>query len=197
MLAAGGYVGRQDAAELAASYLFLRRVEHLLQLRNLRRTHTMPEDPEVLRMVGRALRLADAGQAARSGEAAEGATAEGAMAGEPATGERRTRPGGGTAGRPDPAQELLGRWREVASQVQRLHEKLFYRPLLDAVASLPGEAVRLTPQAAEARLEALGYTDPAGADPAHAASAAARLVRRRGRPRCRAAGVPPGQRRPR
>jgi glutamate-ammonia-ligase adenylyltransferase len=158
MLAAGGYVGRQDGAELAAAYRFLRRVEHLLQLRNLRRTHTMPEDPEVLRMVGRALRLADAGLAARSGEAAEAATADGMAAAE-----RRTRPGGGTAGRPDPAQELLGRWREVASQVQRLHEKLFYRPLLDAVASLPGEAARLTPRAAEARLEALGYTDPAGA----------------------------------
>ena len=63
----------------------------------------------------------------------------------------------------DPADELLARWREHASQVQRLHQKLFYRPLLDAVASLPGEAARLTPQAAEARLEALGYADPAGA----------------------------------
>jgi [glutamine synthetase] adenylyltransferase / [glutamine synthetase]-adenylyl-L-tyrosine phosphorylase len=41
-LAAGGYVGRQDAAELASAYRFLRTVEHLLQLRNLRRTHTMP-----------------------------------------------------------------------------------------------------------------------------------------------------------
>src|SRR5262249_17912496 len=59
--------------------------------------------------------------------------------------------------------ELLAQWREHATQVQRLHEKLFYRPLLDAVASLPGEAARLTPQAAEARLEALGYADPAGA----------------------------------
>jgi glutamate-ammonia-ligase adenylyltransferase len=129
MLAAGGYVGRQDAAELAGAYRFLRRVEHLLQLRNLRRTHTMPEDPAVLRMIGRALRLA-----------------------------------GDAAGAPrDPAEELLARWREHASGVQRLHEKLFYRPLLDAVASLPGEAARLTPEAAEARLKALGYADPAGA----------------------------------
>jgi glutamate-ammonia-ligase adenylyltransferase len=47
--------------------------------------------------------------------------------------------------------------------VRRLHEKLFYRPLLDAVARLPGDTVRLTPEAARARLEALGYRDPAGA----------------------------------
>ena len=69
VLAAGGYVGRQDAAELAGAYRFLRRVEHLLQLRHLRRTHTMPEEPEVLRRIGRALRLSDAGQAAQSGGA--------------------------------------------------------------------------------------------------------------------------------
>jgi [glutamine synthetase] adenylyltransferase / [glutamine synthetase]-adenylyl-L-tyrosine phosphorylase len=47
--------------------------------------------------------------------------------------------------------------------VRRLHEKLFYRPLLDAVAKLPTGAARLTPEAARARLEALGYRDPAGA----------------------------------
>jgi glutamate-ammonia-ligase adenylyltransferase len=136
VLAAGGYVGRQDAAELAGAYRFLRRVEHLLQLRHLRRTHTMPEEPEVLRRIGRALRPTGAG---------------------------RPRTAGHAATRLDPAGELLAQWREHASQVQRLHEKLFYRPLLDAVASLPGEAARLTPQAAEARLKALGYADPAGA----------------------------------
>ena len=168
MLAAGGYVGRQDAAELAGSYRFLRQVEHLLQLRHLRRTHTMPEEPEVLRRIGRALRLSGAGQAAQSGEAPAvgtgGPAAEshgtGGPAGEGSGGDGRPRT---AATRLDPAEELLARWREHASQVQRLHEKLFYRPLLDAVASLPGEAARLTPQAAEARLEALGYADPAGA----------------------------------
>jgi [glutamine synthetase] adenylyltransferase / [glutamine synthetase]-adenylyl-L-tyrosine phosphorylase len=136
MLAEGGYVGRPDAAELASAYRFLRTVEHLLQLRNLRRTHTMPEDPAALRVLGRALRRA------------------------------RPAPGAATSGMPvrlDPAEELLARWREHAGQVQRLHQKLFYRPLLDAVASLPGEAARLTPQAAEARLEALGYADPVSA----------------------------------
>ena len=55
-LAGGGYVGRGDAMSLAAAYRFLRSVEHLLQLRRLRRTHELPEDPAVLRQVGRALR---------------------------------------------------------------------------------------------------------------------------------------------
>ncbi len=54
-------------------------------------------------------------------------------------------------------------WREHARAARQLHEKLFYRPLLEAVARLPGEDVRLTPQAAQARLEALGYSDPEGA----------------------------------
>ncbi len=44
-LAAGGYVGRDDAASLSDAYRFLRTLEHRLQLRRLRRTHLMPADP--------------------------------------------------------------------------------------------------------------------------------------------------------
>jgi [glutamine synthetase] adenylyltransferase / [glutamine synthetase]-adenylyl-L-tyrosine phosphorylase len=136
-LAKGGYVGREDAASLAAAYQFLRSVEHLLQLRHLRRTHTLPEDPAVLRQVGRAMR---------------------AM--RPVKGER----GGGRGPEAaDPADDLVAQWRRHASQARRLHEKLFYRPLLEAVARLPTDDVRLTKQGARARLEALGYADPAGA----------------------------------
>jgi [glutamine synthetase] adenylyltransferase / [glutamine synthetase]-adenylyl-L-tyrosine phosphorylase len=65
--------------------------------------------------------------------------------------------------RSDPAAELTTEWRRHGREVRRLHEKLFYRPLLNAVARLePGEA-RLTMEAARARLEALGYEDPVGA----------------------------------
>ncbi|NEA18819.1 bifunctional [glutamine synthetase] adenylyltransferase/[glutamine synthetase]-adenylyl-L-tyrosine phosphorylase [Streptomyces halstedii] len=65
--------------------------------------------------------------------------------------------------RTDPVTELNRAWRRHASVVRRLHEKLFYRPLLDAVAQLaPGER-RLSAQAAGTRLEALGYADPAAA----------------------------------
>ena len=41
-LGAGGYIGRDDAANLTASYEFLRLLEHRLQLQRLRRTHTLP-----------------------------------------------------------------------------------------------------------------------------------------------------------
>ncbi|MEU9717319.1 bifunctional [glutamine synthetase] adenylyltransferase/[glutamine synthetase]-adenylyl-L-tyrosine phosphorylase [Streptomyces sp. NPDC047976] len=65
--------------------------------------------------------------------------------------------------RTEPVAELNKAWRRHASVVRRLHEKLFYRPLLDAVAQLaPGET-RLSPRAAGQRLEALGYADPASA----------------------------------
>ncbi|MFF0158220.1 bifunctional [glutamine synthetase] adenylyltransferase/[glutamine synthetase]-adenylyl-L-tyrosine phosphorylase [Streptomyces sp. NPDC005263] len=65
--------------------------------------------------------------------------------------------------RADPVTELTREWKRHAGVVRRLHEKLFYRPLLDAVAQLaPGEA-RLSPEAARERLVALGYADPAAA----------------------------------
>lgn len=63
----------------------------------------------------------------------------------------------------DPVGEFTTRWRRHAMEARRLHEKLFYRPLLQAVARLPESEARLSAAAAQARLEALGYTDPAGA----------------------------------
>lgn len=121
-LAAGGYVGRADAAQLDEAYRFLRTMEHRIQLYRLRRTHLVPEDEADLRRIGRSLGM-----------------------------------------RKEPVAELNRAWRRHASVVRRLHEKLFYRPLLDAVAQLaPGET-RLSPKAAGQRLEALGYADPVAA----------------------------------
>ncbi len=62
--------------------------------------------------------------------------------------------------REDPAGELDEAWRRNRRDVRRLHEKLFYRPVLAAVAAVPGEGMRLAPEAASARLTALGYADP-------------------------------------
>lgn len=126
-LSTGGYVGRADAAGLCRAYRFLRRIEHLLQLYRLRRTHVLPDSTDEqgaqhLRRLGRAL--------------------------------------GFTA---DPTGELLAAWRQVAGEVRRLHEKLFYQPLLHAVARLPEDEVRLGHEQARDRLEALGFADPAGA----------------------------------
>lgn len=58
-LAAGGYVGRDDAANLNASYEFLRLLEHRLQLQRLKRTHTLPpdNDEEGMRWLARAAHI--------------------------------------------------------------------------------------------------------------------------------------------
>ncbi len=63
----------------------------------------------------------------------------------------------------DPVAELTETWRGHAARARRLHEKLFYRPLLNAVARLDANGARLTTAAAEARLRALGFRDPEGA----------------------------------
>jgi glutamate-ammonia-ligase adenylyltransferase len=63
----------------------------------------------------------------------------------------------------EPVQALDKAWQHHRREVRRLHEKLFYRPLLGAVARIPGTEARLTPEAAGDRLAALGYVDPKGA----------------------------------
>jgi glutamate-ammonia-ligase adenylyltransferase len=58
---------------------------------------------------------------------------------------------------------LVAEFRRHSASVRRLHEKLFYRPLLESVARVPTEALRLTTGQATARLAALGYFAPDGA----------------------------------
>ncbi|MEI4278585.1 bifunctional [glutamine synthetase] adenylyltransferase/[glutamine synthetase]-adenylyl-L-tyrosine phosphorylase [Klenkia terrae] len=125
-LSAGGYVGREDAATLTASYRFLRTVEHRLQLLRLRRTHLLPTDEVQLRWLARSLGY----KPDHRGDAVAVLRAELAL---------HTR------------------------EVRRIHEKLFYRPLLSAVARVPGEQLALGPQAAGVWLRALGFADPEGA----------------------------------
>ncbi|MGH3766943.1 MAG: bifunctional [glutamine synthetase] adenylyltransferase/[glutamine synthetase]-adenylyl-L-tyrosine phosphorylase [Pseudonocardiaceae bacterium] len=127
-LAAGGYVGRDDAANLAASYRFLRLLEHRLQLQRLRRTHLLPPEDDVAawRWLARAAGM-----------------------------------------RPDGRHDALGvlhlEYTRQSHRARRLHQKLFYRPLLEAVAKVPTEAYRLTETSAKLRLTALGYASPQGA----------------------------------
>ena len=118
----GGYVGREDGAAFAEAYIFLRLLEHRVQLYGLRRTHLMPDEEQDLRRIGRSLEM-----------------------------------------RQNPVTDVRRVWRANTREVQRLHKKIFYRPLLEAVAALPREGLRLTTDAAEQRLIALGYDDPKGA----------------------------------
>ena len=94
-LAKGGYVGREDAADLGEAYRLLRTLEHRIQLYRLRRTHLMPTGEAELRRLGRAVGL-----------------------------------------RVDPAKEVVELRASRSREVRRIHERLFYRPLLNAAAKL-------------------------------------------------------------
>jgi glutamate-ammonia-ligase adenylyltransferase len=62
------------------------------------------------------------------------------------------------------AAALVERWRTVKREVRGLHEQLFYRPLLSAVASTPDQGiVLLTGDQVRARLTAIGFVNPDGA----------------------------------
>ena len=61
------------------------------------------------------------------------------------------------------AENLEREWQAQRRVVRRLHEKIFFRPLLEAVAAIPTDHLRLTPDEAGQRLAALGFTDPKGA----------------------------------
>ncbi|MFI6757950.1 bifunctional [glutamine synthetase] adenylyltransferase/[glutamine synthetase]-adenylyl-L-tyrosine phosphorylase [Micromonospora sp. NPDC050417] len=125
-LVAGGYVGRADGESLLRGYRFLRAVEHRLQLQGLRRTHTVPSEPQGLRWLAHAL-------------------------GYTATAQR------------DAVEAFRADWVTHSNEVRRLHIKIFYRPLLEAVARVSADGLRLTPEAAGHRLEILGFRDPARA----------------------------------
>ncbi len=60
------------------------------------------------------------------------------------------------------AGEITERWQQTKSQVRTLHERLFYRPLLSAVAAI-GDGFSLSSEQAVARLAAIGFLDPEGA----------------------------------
>jgi glutamate-ammonia-ligase adenylyltransferase len=61
------------------------------------------------------------------------------------------------------ADDLLKHWESVKLEVRSLHQKLFYRPLLSAVARLDGESLELTSEQVYDRLKAIGFEDPKGA----------------------------------
>ncbi|QLD12972.1 bifunctional [glutamine synthetase] adenylyltransferase/[glutamine synthetase]-adenylyl-L-tyrosine phosphorylase [Microbacterium oleivorans] len=120
-LVSQGYIGREDAARFALDYRRLRVLEHRLQLRDLRRTHLMPEDGAALRVLARASRIGEGGD------------------------------------------RVLAAWEDIKREVREIHVRLFYRPLLSAVAALPADEQSLSPDQAKARLAAIGFRDPAGA----------------------------------
>ena len=59
--------------------------------------------------------------------------------------------------------DLVEQFRASTRKVHRLHERVFYSPLLEAVARIPSGELRLSPDAARDRLVGLGFADPAAA----------------------------------
>ena len=107
-LVAGGYVGRDDGETLLRGYRFLRGVEHRLQLQNLRRTHTVPDDPHGRALAGRLPRLHRAarpgrrrGVPLRLGRARRAGPPPARQAALPAAARSR-RPGAGRGAADDP-----------------------------------------------------------------------------------------------
>ena len=113
-LATHGYIDPDEASDLSASYQFLRNVEHRLQLAELRQTHTLPTDPELLSRLAENLGFSSV----------------------------------------DAFQERL---RTVRATARDLHERLYFRPILDSLVGV--DQASLDPTQAGIRLEALGYRD--------------------------------------
>jgi len=63
----------------------------------------------------------------------------------------------------DSGEALWERWEGVRREVREIHTRLFYRPLLSAVAALPEDERTLSAEQAHDRLMAIGFRDPAGA----------------------------------
>ena len=111
-----GYIESDEAQRLTNAYIFLRDVEHRIQLWDLRQTHIFPSSTMARQRIGRSL-------------------------------------GFGT----DPAGELESHLDDVKREVRSLHERLYFRPILDSLVGLP--SARLSPTDAALRLEALGFRD--------------------------------------
>ncbi|HHW83710.1 MAG TPA: bifunctional [glutamine synthetase] adenylyltransferase/[glutamine synthetase]-adenylyl-L-tyrosine phosphorylase, partial [Actinomycetales bacterium] len=60
-------------------------------------------------------------------------------------------------------EDVEREWTRTRRRVRELHEEIFYRPLLPLTARLSADETSLKPDAAIARLKAIGYRDPAGA----------------------------------
>jgi glutamate-ammonia-ligase adenylyltransferase len=121
----GGYVARDDGAALGEAYLWLRTVEHRLQIWQERQVHVLPGGDAELDRVARVMGFdADA---------------------EMSAGER-----------------FLTAHNKVLGGVRSRFEKLFYRPMIEALSEAgrwTGDGARLSREAISDRLRLLNFRD--------------------------------------
>ena len=115
----GGYVDDLDARWLRASYRFLRRIEHAVQLDRGRQVHSVPTDRIERERLARVLGLRD----------------------RPST---------------SALDEFDAELTACRATVRSIHERVYFRPLLDAFERVDAP---LAPDAAAARLAAFGFAD--------------------------------------
>jgi glutamate-ammonia-ligase adenylyltransferase len=111
-LEAGEFITSGERAELETGYRFLRRLEHQIQLWDLRQTHRFPADVEDRARLASNLGLTD-------------------------------------------ADVLTDHLRTIRSQARTLHERIYFRPVLESLVGSP--SARLGPDRAGERLVALGF----------------------------------------
>ncbi|MEX2393033.1 MAG: bifunctional [glutamine synthetase] adenylyltransferase/[glutamine synthetase]-adenylyl-L-tyrosine phosphorylase, partial [Actinomycetota bacterium] len=123
ILGADGFVGDEDVRELEDAYVFLRHVEHRLQLEAGRQTHTLPTSSAKREHLARGMRFTDG-------------------------------PSGSALG------EFERLWSRTTGVVRTIHERLFYRPLMEAFASTPSVHPTLSDEEVDERLALLGFDHP-------------------------------------
>ena len=79
------------------------------------------------------------------------------------TSESKLRPLARSVSLKTTATGLVEEWERVKVQVRALHQKIFYRPLLSAVAKLDDSNLELSSAQVEDRLRVIGFTNPQAA----------------------------------
>lgn len=139
-LARGGYVSRNQAERLARDYSFERVLEHRRQMWSLKRTHLFPD-----------LGPGSIGGIERSRELNRDALDANIEL-------RRLARSLGMH-----ADELVERFDATRREVRRLHQDIYYRPMLPINAQLNEDEISLSPQAALVRFASVGFQDPQNA----------------------------------
>ncbi|MCH4160151.1 MAG: bifunctional [glutamine synthetase] adenylyltransferase/[glutamine synthetase]-adenylyl-L-tyrosine phosphorylase [Bifidobacterium sp.] len=139
-LADGGYVSRAQADRLTRDYSFERVLEHRQQMWSLKRTHLFP----------------DLGQGNIGGIERKRDLSREEM--DSNSELRRLSRSFGLH-----ADELVERFDATRREVRKLHQDIYYRPMLPISAQLEEDEISLSPQAALVRFASIGFQDPQSA----------------------------------
>ena len=136
-LSDGGYVSRKQAARLSRDYRFERVLEHRQQMWALKRTHLFPDlGAGSLGGIERKRQI-DRDDLARNAELRRLSRAFGKH-----------------------PEELVDEFDAVRREVRKLHQDIYFRPMLPIAARLDPDEVTLSSDAAHTRFASIGFADP-------------------------------------